>query len=348
MKKIKITVIIVGLIFSIFGIIFLVLRTPSYSIKTNGKLYIVNKLSSSITVFDLFEGNELIEYPIDVQPHELIALAGQDRVVVTNYGSLDVEGKSITIINAKTNKIEKTIDLENGLRPHGIVAFPKSNKVGIVTDLGNNLLVVNVESGVIEKNISTQQIVSHQLVLHPNKPLVYVTNINSNSVSVIDLESNKVIKIIPCGLGTEGIDITPDGSEIWVTNNAENTINIINTNTNQITDTLPTGDEPLRLKFSSDGNQCLVANSSDGTISVFNRYSKKQVKEIIIPGKKNIVEKIIYHSPRPVGILIHPNGLYAFVANSNANRVEVIDMKTFTIVSSIGTAKIPDGLAFIE
>jgi hypothetical protein len=26
---------------------------------------------------------------------------------------------------------------------------------------------------------------------------------------------------------------------------------------------------------------------------------------------------------------MHPNGLYAFVANSNANKVEVIDMKKF-------------------
>jgi YVTN family beta-propeller protein len=46
--------------------------------------------------------------------------------------------------------------------------------------------------------------------------------------------------------------------------------------------------------------------------------------------------------------LIHPNGLYAFVANSNANKIEVIDMKTFTVVSNIGTGKIPDGLAFVK
>jgi hypothetical protein len=29
---------------------------------------------------------------------------------------------------------------------------------------------------------------------------------------------------------------------------------------------------------------------------------------------------------------MHPNGLYAFIANSNANKIEIIDMKTFTIV----------------
>jgi YVTN family beta-propeller protein len=214
--------------------------------------------------------------------------------------------------------------------------------------LGNNLLVVNVETGIVEKNIPTQQIVSHLVVLDPKKPLAYVTNINSGSVSVINLEQNKVIKIIPCGLKTEGIDITPDGSEIWVTNNKENTISVINTANYQITNTLPTGKESLRLKFSVDGQHCLVTNSTDGTISVYDQHTKKQIKTIRLHGKTNLFEKILYHTPRPVGILIHPNGLYAFIANSNANKIEVIDMKTFTLVSTIGTGKIPDGMTFLK
>jgi YVTN family beta-propeller protein len=299
-------------------------------------------------VFDLYQGKELAEIPIDVVPHEPTTLTKQNRVVVTNYGTSNILGKSITVINAKTYKVEKTINLPGSIAPHGIVAFPSSNKVGVVTDLGNNLLVVNVETGIVEKNIPTQQIVSHLVVLDPKKPLAYVTNINSGSVSVINLEQNKVIKIIPCGLKTEGIDITPDGSEIWVTNNKENTISVINTANYQITNTLPTGKESLRLKFSVDGQHCLVTNSTDGTISVYDQHTKKQIKTIRLHGKTNLFEKILYHTPRPVGILIHPNGLYAFIANSNANKIEVIDMKTFTLVSTIGTGKIPDGMTFLK
>ena len=101
------------------------------------------------------------------------------------------------------------------------------------------------------------------------------------------------------------------------------------------------------IKFSIDGKYCLVTNASDGTISIYDQYSKKQIKTIRIPGKKNLVERALYHTPRPVGILMHPNGLYSFVANSNADRIEVIDMKSFTIVSTIGTGRIPDGLTFV-
>lgn len=348
MKKIKLVVLFSLLCFITLQIVIYVVRKPSYTIKTNGKLYIVNKLSSTIMVFDLSQGKELAEIPIEVEPHDPTTVADQSKVVVTNYGTPEVLGKSITVINSKTNTIEKTIDLEGSIAPHGIVAFPHSNKVGVVTDIGNNLLVVDVATGIVEKNIPTQQIVSHLLALDPKKTLAYVTNINSGSVSVIDLKLNKVIKIIPCGFKTEGIDITPDGSEIWVTNNKENTISVINTATYQITNTLPSGNESLRLKFSIDGKHCLVTNASDGTISVYDQHSKKQIKTIQLHGKTTFLEKLLYHTPRPVGILIHPNGLYAFVANSNANKIEVIDMKTFTVVSTIGTGKIPDGMAFVK
>jgi YVTN family beta-propeller protein len=348
MKKIKLVFLLSFFCLIAVETVIFVARRPSYTIKTNGKLFIVNKLSSTIMVFDLFQGKKLAEIPIEIEPHEPTTLTNQNKVVVTNYGTPSILGKSITVINTKTNKVERTINLEGSIAPHGIVAFPSSNKVGVVTDLGNNLLVVNTETGIVEKNIPTQQIVSHLLVLDPKKPLAYVTNINSGSVSVIDLDLNKVIKIIPCGLKTEGIDITPDGSEIWVTNNKENTISVISTATFQITKTLVTGKESLRLKFTIDGKRCLVTNSSDGTISVYDQQTKKQIKTIQLHGKTSLLERILYHTPRPVGILMHPNGLYAFVANSNANKIEVIDLRTLTVVSNIGTDKIPDGMAFVK
>jgi YVTN family beta-propeller protein len=348
MKKIKLILGLGLLCFIALQITIYIVRKPSYTIKTDGKLYIVNKSSSSITVFDLYQGKEITEIPIGIVPHDPTTLKNQSKVVVTNYGTPEVLGKSITVINTKNNKIQKTIELQGSIAPHGIVPFPNSNKVAVVTDIGNNLVVVDIEKGIVEKNIPTQQILSHLVVLDPKKPLAYVTNINSGSVSVIDLQLEKVIKIIHCGFKTEGIDITPDGSEIWVTNHKENTISVINTASCQITNTLPCGKESLRLKFSVDGKHCLVTNASDGTISVYDRKTKKQIKTILLHGKTNLIEKLFYHTPRPVGLLIHPNGLYAFVANSNANKVEVIDMKTFTVVSNIGTGKMPDGLAVIN
>ena len=344
--KIRVLILGSGLLCLIAIISISIFRIPSYSIKTEGKLYIVNKGTSSVTVFDLEKGKELAELPISVEPHEATTL--NNSVILSNYGNASDVGKSLSVINPKNNQLIKTIDLGSNIKPHGIVAIPNSNNVAVVTDVNSALLVVNVKTGLLEKRIPTLQEFSHLLVLHPFKPLAYVSNTTSSSVSVIDLELEQVIKIIPCGWGTEGIDITPDGKEIWVTNSKENSLYTISTDNYQITDTLPTGIQPLRLKFSLDGKLCLVTNAKDGNIFIYNRHLKKQVKTITIPGKKNIVEKIIHKTPRPVCVLMHPNGLFAFISNSNANRIEVVDLNTLTIVSSIASEQIPDGLAILK
>ena len=94
MKKIKFLVLATVLFSTIAGISFYLVRSASYTIQTSGKLYIVNKLSKSITVFDLFQGKELTEFPMSVEPHEATTLKNLKKVVVTNYGAPDEIGKS--------------------------------------------------------------------------------------------------------------------------------------------------------------------------------------------------------------------------------------------------------------
>ncbi len=343
-------------LFLLFGFLFvlcassiiLYIRIPKYTVQTSGRLIIVNKLSKSITVFDLMKGEEITEFSLPVEPHEAVALSNKNRFVITNYGAPNIIGKSISIINGATYKIEKTIELEDSPRPHGIARLGSTNKVVVATDVGNEVLVVNTDLGRVETKVATHQYWSHMVVLHPKKPIAYVSNITSGTVSIINIDSGKNVNVIACGLGTEGIDITPDGKELWVSNSRENTISVIDTESQKITHTLTTGNEALRLKFSIDGKYCLVPNSKDGTIRVYNQQTKRQSKLIRIPGKKNILERLMYHTPRPVGILMHPEGSYAFVANSNADKIEVIDMKSLEIVSSIPAGRVPDGLAFLE
>lgn len=347
MKKIKGLVIIFGLFF-IGSILFYFSKQPKYSIQTEGTLYIVNKVSKSVTIFDLFEGEELKELSIDVEPHEAALVKNPKRVVVTNYGTHEKDENSVTVINPKDNTIIKQISLAESSKPHGIIPLQEPNKVAVVTDIGNHLSIVDIEKGILEKQISTQQEFSHLLVQHPNKSLLYISNIKSGSVSVIDIQSDSLVKIIPFANKVEGIDISSDGSELWVTDIEENLIYVIDTETYETLHTLITGREPLRLKFSTDGKHCLVSNATAGTISVYDSKAKELITTINIPGKKNILEKILYHTPRPVGILMHPNGLYAFVSNFTAGRVEVIDMNSFTIVGSIKVGQMPDGLTLLN
>lgn len=344
-KRIKIIGLVLVVIFIVLRLSIYIFRLPSYTIQTTGKLYIISKVSEDIQVVDLSTGSEIGEIPIDILSHEAVSTVDNKKIVITNYASNN--GNVLKVLDVTTNTIEKTINLNAAITANGIVATPKPNEVAIIDYVNNKFLILNIENDRIVDSIATQQNKSHLVVLHPNKPIAYVTNVNSGSISVIDLNLGEVLKIIPCGLGRKGIDITPDGSELWVSNTKESNLNVINTSTYDITKTLKTGKDPIKLKFSVDGNYCLITNAIEGNVDVFNQQTKEKIKSIEFHGKSSILEKILYHTPRPVNIIMHPNGKYAFVSNSNAKKIEVIDMNTFTIVSTIGTGKVPDAMVFI-
>ena len=216
-KRIKHILLVLVPLYAVFVIVVLIVRLPSYTIQTSGKLYIVNKLSRDIQVFDLYTGEEIAEIPINMQAHEIIATSNENNIIVTDYGDQTSKGNIIKIINTKTNTLEKTITIKASMNANGLVSMDEPNNIGLVDHVSNNLAILNIESERIQKQIPTQQKESHLVVLHPTKPVAYVTNMRSNSVSVINLSTNTVVKIIPCGLTAESIDITPDGSEIWVT-----------------------------------------------------------------------------------------------------------------------------------
>jgi YVTN family beta-propeller protein len=323
-------------------------KDKDYEVHMKGKLAVVNKGSSSVTIVDLEKGTKLAELPIEVEPHEIVSLEGDELVVVSNYGNERKRGSSLTVINTTSNKIERTIDLGDNLMPHGIIAVPHTNNVIVAAEGSNALLVVNAMTGVIEKKVSTNQKQSHMAALHPNNRIAYISNIGSNSISIIDIEKGELLQNIICGKGAVGIDVTPDGKEIWVSNSIENTVTVIDAFSYKTLVTLKCNEEPNRLRITPDGKNCLVANSSGGNISVFDITAKKLIHTIVVPGKSNLAEKVLLHSPRLAGIAFHPADKYVFVANSNANKVVVIDMESWKIVSNIEVGDIPDGMAVTQ
>ena len=341
-----ISIVIVFMISCLFAFIMFT-RSQKYKVKIEGKLFVVNKLDKTITVFDLVKGKELKEIELGTEPREIVALP-DNEIAITNHGDNYMPGKSISVFDSEKLIFKRKIRLDGGIRPYGMVALGNSKKVAVATNGGNNLLIVDTQRDSIEAVVPTKQKISHMLVLHPFKPIAYVTNKISGSVSVINYETKVVLKTIKSGYGAEGIDISPDGKEVWVTNALENTISVINTETNTVDDTLIAGKEAYRVKFSLDGKYAFVTNAQDGSIFVFNRLFRHKIKTIILPGKSSFIERVLYHTPRPVGIFMHPNRRHAFIANSNADKIEVLDLKTLKIVSNISTGQVPDGIVITD
>src|ERR1700724_2421049 len=88
-------------------------------------------------------------------------------------------------------------------------------------------------------------------------PFAYVTNANSNTVSVISTATNTVVgSPIPVGTAPTGEAVTPDGTKVYVTNQNGNTVSVISTATNTVVGSpIPVGNRPQGIAVTPDGTK---------------------------------------------------------------------------------------------
>ena len=124
------------------------------------------------------------------------------------------------------------------------------------------------------------------------------------------------------------------------TNRGSNTVSIIDVASSKIVATLDSKSFPIRAKFTDDGKHVLVSNAQSGDVAVFDAASRREVRRIKMHSDASS------QGPVPVGILIVHTLSRAFVANTNADTVAVIDLQTWQIVDRLTAGKGPDGLGY--
>jgi len=316
-----------------------------------GSLIVLNKAEASASLINLETGKEIKRFEVGAGPHEVAITSDGRTAVVCNYGQQE-PGNSLTVLDLLTLEVARTIDLGEYRRPHGIVFLPDGKRVAVTCEHERNVLIVNARTGAIEKVMPTEAQVSHMVAITPDAKRAFVANIYSNSVTVLDLETGARLKEIPTGEGAEGIDITPNGREVWVTNRANNTISVIDPEMLEIVATLDCESFPIRIKFTPDGEMALVSNARSGDVAVFTVANHTEFMRIdmeaepVADDADRLFAGAFEGSPVPVGILVHPSGSYAFVANTQADVVTVIDLDKFKIVGRIVAGKEPDGLGY--
>lgn len=322
--------------------------------KEPGYLIVLNKSGDSAMIIDLKTDKPIATLPTGHAPHEVAVSANGKTAVVCNYGK-KTPGNSLTVIDLPNKKVVETIDLGQYQRPHGIQFLGKSRRFLVTAERQKHLLLMNLDKkskNKIVKAFPTEQEISHMVAATPDGRIAFTANIRSGSVSVIDLEKGERVANIPTGAGAEGLDVSPDGKEAWVTNRAEDTISVIDVATLKIKKTLKCGSFPIRLKFTVDGKEALVSCAKSGELVIFDTQNYKELHrlpfkvEAAADSKERLFKDQFKKSPVPIGILIHPNGKWAYVASAYIDRVAVVNIKNRKLIKWIVTGKEPDGLGF--
>jgi len=251
-----------------------------------------------------------------------VMVLAQPAAAYTVYVSNEKDN-TITVLDGK--KMEVTGTIKVGNRPRGIT----------MTKDGKHLLICASDDDTVQiVDVATRQIVGtlpsgpdpELFVLHPSGNPLYIANEDDNLVTVVDIVAKKVLAEVPVGVEPEGMGVSPDGKVMVNTSETTNMAHFIDTTTYEVTDNVLVDARPRFAEFTADGKQLWVSAEIGGTVSVIDPASKQIVKKIefAIPG---VTKEMI----QPVGVRVTKDGAKAFVALGPANRVAVVNARTFEV-----------------
>ena len=88
---------------------------------------------------------------------------------------------------------------------------------------------------------------------------VYVTNMVSGTVSVIEARTRRVVDTIKVGTEPFGCALTPDGKKLFVANQSSETVSVIDTRRDKVVQTIKgVGTKPHAISISADGKKVYV------------------------------------------------------------------------------------------
>jgi YVTN family beta-propeller protein len=184
--------------------------------------------------------------------------------------------------------------------------------------------------------------------------LAYVTNEDSQELTVIDTRTDSAIASIPVGTRPRGVRVSRDGRTVFVAlsgspkcpptmpdeeceklkaDKSKDGIAVVDAASRRVSRVLPGGSDPETFDISRDGTTLFVSNEDAGTASVVDIASGK-IRSTVKVGKE------------PEGVRVAPDGKTVWVTGETDHNVTVLDTKTGAVVGQVEVGKRPRSLAF--
>ena len=159
-----------------------------------------------------------------------------------------------------------------------------------------------------------------------------VVNNLSDDVSVIDVPTKTVIAIVPVGTTPDSVAITADGSKAYVTNFANNEVFIIDLISNAQFFTNNGSTSPKTINVGSHPTELEVVGNEQ-VYAINSNFLNPSVSVIDVNSGR--VVNVIPVGARPEFIAFRPDRKYAYVVNTAAGSISVIDVAKSEVHTTI-------------
>lgn len=302
-------------------------------------LLIANKGDRALGIIDPAAGKQVAEVPEDgVTGHEVIASPDGITAYVPIYGDSGVgkpgsNGSKMVAIDIASRKIVNTLDFGHGVRPHCPMFGPKNGLLYVSTELDNSISIVDPNTMKIVGSVPTGQPESHMFVISHDGKRAYTANVGPGTVSVLDLDARKTLKVIPISSTTQRISISADGKSVFTSDQSKPRMAVIDTDTNQVKTWVDLPGTGYGTAPTPDGRWLVVAVPPVNQVAVVDLKTLRVAHTIGVP-------------KAPQEALVRPDGKMAYVSCDSAAKVAAIRTSDWKVDSLIDAGKGADGLAW--
>ncbi len=298
----------------------------------------------------------------DLSAINIIADDGTSREIMStplSINSYDIKSRQISLgekslPEGKYEKLELIIKeasvSRKGKAAH--LALPEEGvKLNIDISLGRNqsatlFLSWNADESIHEDYLFRPAFTVKSQIPELSSLLIYVSNEDSNNVSVINRQTGKIAATVMVGKKPRGMATSVKGErlKVYVANSGSNSISVIDPTTNKIENEIPIrfGRQPEAIavaEISPKKELIFVSNFGSNTVSVVDAATYQEIEKIDV-GRGPIaiaadppVENIIgsrFLSPEDINVLrnYRERFLNVYVVNQNSNNVSILRIDT--------------------
>jgi len=297
---------------------------------STGTLVVLNKSTATATFVDVASGETVATLPTGQGPHEL-AITGDGRwAVSTDYA----RGNTLTVFDVSGPRVVRTIDMSRYSSPHGIFFLPGDTLLAVTSEATRNVVLVQPFRGEIVGAIGTDAGGSHMVAVTGDGRTLYTGDIQSGTVSRLDVSSRQKTRSYPVPAQPEAITVSRDGSRVWVGSNEEGRVSVVDTETGEVDSRLEGFSWPYRILILEELDLVVIPDLSQNVVRFIDGSDRTELSRLDLAGMG------------PQGVALTRDRGTLFLSLSEAGEVAVIDLRARRVVRRIPAGPTPDGIAW--
>ena len=113
------------------------------------------------------------------------------------------------------------------------------------------------------------------MALSPNEKEIYVANYDGGDVSIIDVDTNRVVAPrVPVQSNPQAVAFAPDGNHAYIVNAGSKSVTVLDTHARTTTATVQVGSTPTSVSVLPDGRYAYITNYDSNTVSILDTASE--------------------------------------------------------------------------